>query len=195
MSLRLIPSLENSPLLVARCKQPAGQWILLAVFTLLLILLSSQWLAIAAFLALTTAFPGHRPQVVSAAGIAIAIAQPNWLDLPFLERVAAQEGLYRLPHVVVRLVGAAGFLLLAGIAALAFRFPRSRISRRPVLAAVLCFFALVGAVSMAPLTGWNRVAAWIAVLAITRMLWFFCYTLADRDSRNRDPVPLDTGLW
>ena len=195
MNFRLIPSLETSPVFVARCKQPSGQWMLLAAFTLLLTLLSSQWPAIAAFLALTTAFPGHRRQVVSAAGILIAVAYANWLDLAFLERIAAQEGLAHLPQFEVRLVVAAIFVLLAGLAVLAFRFPRSLISRRPVLAALIYFFALVAAVSMAPLTGWSRVAAWIAVLAIARMFWFFCYTLTDRDSRNRDSVPLHAGLW
>jgi D-alanyl-lipoteichoic acid acyltransferase DltB (MBOAT superfamily) len=160
-----------------------------------LTLLSSQWLAIAAFLAFTTAFPGHRRRVVSAAGIVIAIALPNWLDLPFLERVAAREGLAHLPQIVVSLVIAAVFVALAGLAALAFRFPRSLASRRPVFTTILCFFALVAAVSMSPLTGWNRVAAWIAVLTISRMLWFFCYTLTDRNSSNRDSIPLQAGLW
>jgi hypothetical protein len=27
------------------------------------------------------------------------------------------------------------------------------------------------------------------------MLWFFCYTLTDRNSRDREPVPLQAGLW
>ncbi|HKW98062.1 MAG TPA: hypothetical protein VJN43_10020 [Bryobacteraceae bacterium] len=195
MRVRLIPDLENSPLLVARCKRPAGQWVLLALFGLLLALLNSQWLAIAAFLALTTAFPGYRRQVVSAAGVAIALVLPNWLDLPFLERIVAQEGLTHLSQFVVRLVVAAVLVLLTGIATLAFHFPKNPVSRRPVLTAVLCFFAFVVAVSTAPLTGWSRVAAWIVVLAIARMLWFFCYTLADRDARNRDSVSLNAGLW
>jgi hypothetical protein len=195
MNVRLIPSVENSPQMVARCKRPAGQWVLLAAFMLLLSFLTSQWPTIGAFLALATAFPGHRRGVVSAAGILIALAYPNWLDLPFLDRLASQQGIAHLPQFVVRLVVAASFALLAGLAALAYRFPRSLVARRPVLAAVLSFFALVAAVSMAPLTGWSRVATWILVLAITRMLWFFCYTLTDRDSRNRDSVPLQAGLW
>ena len=193
--IRLIPSLEQSPRLVAGCKRPAGQWALLTVFALLLTLFSSQWPAIAAFLALTTAFPRHRRRVVSVCGIVLALALPGWLDLPFLGRLAAQEGLAHLPEFLIRLVIAAVFLLLAGLAALAFRFPRRLVARRPVMAAVLSFCALLAAVSMAPLTGWGRVAAWTAVLAIGRMLWFFCYTLTDRDSRDRDSVPLQAGLW
>jgi len=195
MSIRLIPSLENYPPLVARCKQPAGQWLLVALFTLLLVLLSSQWLAMAAFLALTTAFAEHRRIVVSAVSVVIAIANPNWLDLPFLERLAAQEGIVHLPPVVVRLVVAAVFVLLAGFAALVFRFPRSLAARRPVIATVSCFVALIAAVSMAPFTGRSRVTVWIALVVIARMLWFFCYTLADRDSRDRDAVPKQAGLW
>jgi hypothetical protein len=150
---------------------------------------------IGAFLVFATAFPRHRRTVVSAAGILIAIAQPNWLDLPFLDHLAAQQGIAHLPQFVLGLVVAAAFALLAGLAALVFRFPKSRVSRRPVLAVILAFFALVAVVSLAPLTGWSRVVAWILVLALTRMLWFFCYTLADRDSRNRDSVPLQIGLW
>ena len=195
MSFRLIPSLETSPAFVAHCQRPAGQWALLAGFTLVLTLLSAEWLLIGAFLALATAFPEYRRRVVSASGIAIAVARPNWLDIPFLERVAAQEGLPHLPPFVIQLVIAAVFPLLAGLAALAFRFPRSPIARRPVIAAVLSFWALAVGVSMAPLSGWARVAAWTALLAVARMLWFFCYTLTDRDSRGRDPVALQAGCW
>ena len=194
MNVRLIPALENSPL-VAHCKRPAGQWMLVAAFTLLLSLFVTQWLTIGAFLALTTAFPSHRRGVVSAAGILIALAYPNWLDTPFLGRLAAQQGIAHLPQFAIRLVVAASFALLAGLAALAYRFPRSLLARRPVLAAVLSFLALAAAASMAPLTGWGRVAIWILVLAIARMLWFFCYTLTDRDSPKRDSVPLQAGLW
>ena len=195
MRIRLIPRVENSPQLVARCKRPLGQCVLLAVFTLLLSTLAGQWLAIAAFLALATAFPSYRRSVVSVAGILIAVANPAWLDLPFIHRLSAQEGLGHLPQFVVRLVITAAFVLLAALAALAFRFPRSMAARRPVLAAVLSFCALVAAVSLAPLTGWSRVALWILVLAIARMLWFFCYTLTDRESRTRDSVALQAGLW
>jgi len=196
MNVRLIPSLEKDPILLAHCKRAAGQWALLAVFSLLLIVFGREWLAVAAFLALTTAFPSHRRRVISAFSILVALALPNWLDLPFLDHVAAQEGLANVPGFVIRLVVAAVFVLLAGLAALAFRFPRQLATRRPVLATILCFCALVAAVSLAPLAGWSRVAAWIAVLAIARMLWFFCYTLADRGSGNhRDSVPLQAGLW
>ena len=196
MNVRVIPSMEQDPLLVARCQRPAGRWALLAVFSLLLTVFGREWLAVAAFLAFTTAFASHRRLVVSAFGILVALALPNWLDLPFLEGIAAQEGLAHLPRLMIRLIVAAVFILLAALAALAFRFPRHLIARRPVLATILSFCALVAAVSMAPLTGWSRVAAWVGVLAITRMLWFFCYTLADRESRNhRDSVPLQAGLW
>jgi hypothetical protein len=195
MSFRAIPRLENHPQLVARCQGLAGQCAMLGVFALLLSLLNRQWMAIGAFLALVTAFPSQRRRVLSAAGILIAIAHPDWLDLPFLERLAAQQGMGHLPQFLVRLVVAAAFILLAGLATLAFGFPRSLAARRPVLAAVLSFCALAVAVSLAPLAGWSRVALWILVLAITRMLWFFCYTLTDRESRNRDSVPLQAGLW
>ncbi len=195
MNVRLIPRAENSPQLVGLCKRPAGRWVLLGAFTVPLSLVTSHWLTIGAFLALATAFPQHRRRAVSVAGILIAIAHPDWLDLPFVVRLAAQQGITDLPGFVVRLVVAAAFVLLAGLAALAFRFPRSRVSRRPVLAAVFSFFALVTAMSLAPLTGWGRVVMWILVLAITRMLWFFCYTLTDRDARDRDSVPLQAGLW
>jgi D-alanyl-lipoteichoic acid acyltransferase DltB (MBOAT superfamily) len=193
MSLRLIPSLETSPLLVARCQRTEGRWLLLAVFTALLTLTGSQWIPIAAFLTVTTAFPCWRRGVVSAFGILIAVARPNWLDLPFLERVANQEGLTHLPLFLVRAVVVAVFVLLAGLAALAFRFPGRVVARRPVLAATVSFAALAAVVSIAPLTGWSRVAAWIGVLAISHMLWFFCYTLTDRNSG--DPVSLQAGLW
>lgn len=195
MNVRLIPSLEQFPPVVASCKRPAGRWALLAVFTLLLTLSTSQWPAIAVFLAFTTTFPRHRRQVVSAFTILIAVAIPNWLDLPFLERVATQEGMAHLPHFLIRLVVTAVLMLLAGLAALAFRFPRRLVARRPVLTAVLSFCALLAAVSMAPLAGWGRVAAWTTIMAVARMLWFFCYTLTDRNSRDRDSVSLQAGLW
>jgi hypothetical protein len=195
VSFRLIPSLEKSPAFVARCKRPAGQWALLAAFTFLSSLLNQQWLLIGAFLALTTAFPEDRRRVVSACGIAIAVAVPNWLDLPFLDRVAAQEGLPHLHPATIAPVVAAVLLLLAALAAVAFRFPRGLVARRPVIAAVLSYCSLAAVVSMAPLTGRTRVAAWIAVLAMSRMLWFFCYTLTDRESRDRDSVALQAGRW
>ena len=195
MTLRLIPKMEQSPLLVARCQRPAVRWALLAAFVALWTLFSDQWPAMAGFLALTTAFPGHRRRIVSACGIAIALALPDWLDLGFLDRVAAREGLSHVPRLLVCGMIAAIFLALSVLAAMAFRYPKRGLARRPILASVAGFCALSAAVSIAPITGWLRVAAWIAVLAIGRMLWFFCYTLADRDARNRDAVPLQTGLW
>ena len=119
MSVRLIPSLEKDPLLVARCQRPAGRWALLAVFSLLLTVFGREWLAVAAFLAFTTAFASHRRLVVSTFGILVALALPNWLDLPFLEGIAAQEGLAHLPRLMIRLIVASVFILLAALAALA----------------------------------------------------------------------------
>ena len=195
MSFRLIPSIEKSPMLLARCQRVEGRWALLAMFTLLLTLLSSQWVPIAAFLAATTAFPPWRRGLVSAFGILIAVARPNWLDLPFLERLANQEGLTHVPLFVVRLVVIGVFVLLFGLAALAFRFPGRLVARRPVLTTILSFGAVAVVVSITPLTGWCRVIAWIATAAIARMLWFFCYSLTDRNSRDRDSLPLQAGLW
>lgn len=168
---------------------------MLAAFILLLSLLNGEWLLIGAFLALTTALPEDRRRVVSACGIAIVLARPNWLDIPFLDRIAAQEGLPHLSPAAISLVVAAVFLLLASLAALAFRFPRGLVARRPVVAAVLSYCSFAAVVSMAPLKGWTRVAGWIAVLALARLLWFFCYTLTDRESRDRDSVALQAGRW
>jgi len=195
VSFRLIPSLEKSPAFVALSKRPAGQWALLAAFTLLLSPLNQEWLLIGAFLALTTAFPEDRRRVVSACGVAIALARPNWLDIPLLNRIAAQERLPQLHPAILAPVIAAVFLLLAALAALAFRYPRALVARRPVIAAVLSYGSLAVVVSKAPLTGWTRVAAWIVVLTMARMLWFFCYTLTDRESRDRDSVALQAGRW
>jgi hypothetical protein len=195
VSFRLIPSLEKSPAFVALSKRPAGQWALLAAFILLLSLLNEAWFLIGAFLALTTAFPEDRRRVVSACGIAIAVALPNWLDIPFLNRVASQEGLPHLHPATIALVVTAVFLLLSAFAVLAFRFPGGLVARRPIIAAVLSYSSLAVVVSITPLTGWTRVVVWIAVLAMGRMLWFFCYTLTDRDSRDRDSVALQAGRW
>ena len=192
---RVLPSLERDSWLVAKCKQPVGQLILLAVFTLLLSLFTTEYLPIAVFLALTIAFPGHRRAVVSLAGIVMAVAVPNWLDISFLQRIAAQEGLSHLPLITIRLVVASVFLLLSALAALAFRFPRRFPARRPIFTSILCFCAFAVLVSSTPLFGRTRIAAWIGVLAVAHMLWFFCYTLTDRDSRGRDSLPLQTGLW
>ncbi|MGO4880605.1 MAG: hypothetical protein ACLP59_07265 [Bryobacteraceae bacterium] len=192
---KLIPSLEKFPRLVAQCQRPAGKLALLAVFAAPLIALTSDWPAILVFLALTSAFPRHRRSVVSICGIVIAIALPNWLELSFLDRIAGHEGLATIPPFLIRLVVAAVFILLAGLAALAFRYPRRLFSRRPLLTAMLSFAVLAAVVSTAPLAGWSRVAAWIALLAIGHMLWFFCYSLTDRDSRQRDSLPLQAGLW
>jgi hypothetical protein len=194
MNFRLIPEAEKSPQLIASCKRPVGRWVLVAAFTVLSSLLTSNWLTLGVFLGLATALPGYRRSVLSAAGILIAVAHPNWLDLGFVGRLAAQQGLAHLPDVFICLVVAGAFGLLAALAALVFRVPR-RLSRHPVMAAIISVFLLITAASLAPLIGWSRVAIWILALAITRMLWFFCYTLSDRDSRNRDSVPLQAGLW
>jgi hypothetical protein len=186
MNVRLIPSLEKDPILLAHCKRPAGQWVL---WRSALRVGREGWQS--PHLALTTAFTTGAWIRLQHRG---RRALPSWVDLPFLEHVAAQEGLANVPGFVIRLVVAAVFVLLAGLAALAFRFPRQLVTRRPVLATILCFCALVAAVSLAPLTGWSRVAAWIAVLAIARMLWFIRRS-PPGSGNHRDSVPLQAGLW
>ena len=77
MNLRLIPSLEKSPVFVAHAQRPAGRWLLLATFGLLLWPLNSAWPVILGFLVLTTALPRHRRWIVSGCGIVAAVLLPN----------------------------------------------------------------------------------------------------------------------
>ena len=164
MSLRLIPRLEELPQVVAQSMQPAGRWIVFAAFTPLLIPLNRIWFGVAAAVALTIVFPKHRYAIVSIAGIALPVAM--------------------LP------MSGAAYVVPAGLAALALRFPQSLLARYPVRTAVIGYLALLATISATPLDGWAKAAAWTLALALGRMLWFFCYNLVDRERS-----PLQAGFW
>jgi hypothetical protein len=195
MPLRIIPALDEDPRIVASCSRPLGRWTLLAIFVCVLALFSQQWPWIGLWLALTTALPAYRRNIMSLLGVLFAVTRPIWLNDSLIQLISGQEGLAYLPQSIISLVVLGVFLFLSALATLAFRFPTDRIARRPVITSVLALSALVVTVSIAPLHRTSRVVAWIVVLALARMLWFFCYTLADRNSRDRDAVPQQTGLW
>ena len=195
MSFRIVPVLDKDPQILASCSKPLGRWTLLICFVGFLPLFTDQWPWIAVCLTLTNAFPLHRRGIISLLGALFAITRPMWLVFGQIQLVSAQEGLTHLPERIVPATVLGVFLLLGALASLAFRFPTNWLTRRPVAVAVLALSALVIAVTVAPLHGAGRVVAWIAILALARMLWFFCYTLSDRNSRDRDGIPLQAGLW
>lgn len=192
MTFRLIPPLEKDRRLVEICQKPVGCLGLLLIFTGLLAILDRDWLLLSAFLVVVTFFPRHRYSVLA---VAFAVVQPLWLDPQFLFRMSPGHfGAYSF-LAMLGIVTAGVYAALAVCAALAFRFPKSPAAKHVVTSGLVVFFILASVATVLQRGGWTRFLVWVVIIAFAHLFWFFCYTIADRTSQNRDPISKQVGLW
>jgi hypothetical protein len=196
--MRLVPALERRPGLVAFVATLRGRLVLLAAFTALLVLARFPWpYHAAAILAATSLLPRRRRLVLTIGVLAWTAVHPVLDRTALLLLVARQEGVAGTLDVfrTHQLVLLATIALLGVVAAVAFRWHRSRLARRPILLLHLACGTLLLWASCAPLAGTARVVAWAFAATLCGYLWYFGYTLLDRHAADRDPVLLQVGTW
>lgn len=66
---------------------------------------------------------------------------------------------------------------------------------RPILLLGMCYAVLLLGACYAPVAPAGHVYLWTAVLLLGSYFWFIGYTLLDRNSRDRDPLALQMGVW
>jgi hypothetical protein len=192
---RLIPSFETQPELVRLAQTVSGRIALLAVFALLLSLQCHTWFSLCAFLAPMAFLPKYRRVLVTCGTLYWLLFHNVWSEwgLPrsVAVRVGAQVDFAWLMPVAVGALLAFG----AGYCWMVTRWRTARLLRRPILLLGSCYSALLLGACYAPVTPAGRVYLWTAVIMLGSYFWFIGYTLLNRNSRDRDSLPLQMGLW
>ncbi len=195
--MRIIPRIDRDPRIVAFVQTPAGKAAALAVFAALLATMRfPEFFEILAVLGLIMLFPSRRRTLLSLSVVYWIIAHPIWNRTDIVGDAIKQEGLgtlnasfvYRVVLLVMLALFTVGLRIIN-------RGGSSLLVRRPLLTLYLSYTALVLCTSLAPLSGLWRVVAWAFVAAGAGYLWCFSYALLDRNSPDRDPVPLQVGTF
>jgi hypothetical protein len=173
----------------------AGRLVAVGVFTAMMFALKMPlWLHAGVVLALTSAFPAYRRQVIALAAIVWIFLEPP-INETLMATLAPQHGAsawlaYWPMGVVIAWTIAWAYLLMLR------RFPQSPIARRPILSLLFLFGTMLIVVSMAPLSGPAWFFAVTATMAFSQYLWFFAYTIVENASAKK---PLDAknqfGAW
>lgn len=195
MNFRLIPSLDRNPRFVQQAGTPAGKISTLFLFALPLWLLTDHWREIVLVLLVLTFLPQFRRQILTLISPILLVMVPAWMPMDSLSRLAAKEGVSFNVSLLVRISCAVVLVCLALTARAVYRNPKAWWLRRPLVAWHGIFFALVGSACMLPLSGMVRVVAWAFIFTVSGYFWYFCFTLTDRMSKDRDPWTLQIGTW
>lgn len=172
-----------------------GKLALLAVFAVMYSLESQQWLAMCAFILPIAFLPKYRRALVACGTVYWLLFHNSWCDWTMVRTIAAREGA-RVNFALLIPVAVATFLAFAaGFCWTVSRWRAARLMRRPILLLGLCYSALLLGACYLPVTPAWRVYLWTAILLLGTYFWFIGYTLLDRNSRDRDRLPLQMGAW
>ena len=183
--MRLIPRIETWPWCLRIAQTVPGRLGILLLFALGLSIRRDHAFALV-FVAGVVAFVPKRRWLmllIGTLGWTFTYLWPT-LDWAAVRAVARQAGivldLETLAPISVVLALLCGTLVVS----LAFRFRRSAFFRRPILALLVGYFAGLAVLSYAPMPGQIRLQGWAFMSAFGAYLWFVCYALTDRNSRD-----------
>ena len=184
--MRLIPRIETWPWCLRIAQTVPGRLGILLLFALGLSIRRDHAFALV-FVAGVVAFVPKRRWLmllIGTLGWTFTYLWPT-LEWAAVRAVARQAGivldLKTLAPISVVLALLCGTLVVS----LAFRFRRSAFFRRPILALLVGYFAGLAVLSYAPMPGQIRLQGWAFMSAFGAYLWFVCYALTDRNSRDR----------
>ena len=170
--VRLIPSIERYPRVVAFSQTPAGKLAIVGAFALgwaLFLPQPADWMVVTLSVGLITFMPKLRWKLVAFGTLALTVVQPG------------------APYLLAAVLF--GILLFW----CAKRWPRSLLGRRPVATLLSGFSALFLACCAIPRESASFWPAWAAVGVLSKYVWFIGYALMDRTASLRKDLALETG--
>jgi hypothetical protein len=136
--------------------------------------------------------PRYRRPLVSLATLYLVWVQGvlQWRIYPLAAHMRAYfvEAYWYVPVLMV-------VAMVAGLLALARRFPSSRLMRRPVRNLLLAYLGILLLASYAPRSPWVTLGLWLLVAILGKLLWFLAYSLHDAKRGDRTPFRLQLGHY
>ena len=196
--MKIIPQIDTYPRLVTFCATPCGRVALLGTFAAALwIDRVRPWPELTVLAGVLSFLPKYRPILVSLAALYWLFVHNDWIYWDFVQRMAAAEG-QRRDWVLYLWAGSLLTAIFCGVA-LFFRYVRGRggsfLARRPVLALVSGYVAILVAAGILPLHGATRTLLWTFIALLAPYLWFFAYALQDAASKTADTFTLQLGTF
>ena len=192
---RLIPAFETQPEIVRLAQTVPGKLALLAIFAAILRLQCPSWLGLCAILVPITFLPKYRRVLVACGTLYWLAFHNSWCEWSMLRKVSEREGAAVDFAILVPVAVVALLAFGAAFCWMAFHWRTARLMRRPIILLGICYAVVLLGACYAPVTHTGRVYLWTAVTMLGSYFWFIGYTLLDRNSRDRDPLPLQMGVW
>jgi len=192
---RLIPPFETKPEIVRLAQTVPGKLALLAIFAAMYSLQSENWLGMCAIILPITFLPKYRRALIVCGTLYWLAFHNSWCDWTMVRKVSEREG--ALVNFALLMPIATGALLAFGAVFcwMVSHWRTAKLMRRPILLLGLCYAVVLLGACYAPVTHAGRVYLWTAVTMLGSYFWFIGYTLLDRNSKDRDPLPLQMGVW
>jgi hypothetical protein len=183
--IRIIPAIDQSPVLVQLAQHAGGKVLLLAVFAFGLYLHGSRsWQELVLILAAMSFWPQFRRPLLTAATIYWLLSQHTRLKWGLLGHVFKQQDLamttswlaYWLSLVVTTILFCAMYYYLV---------KRSRgtwLYRRPVATLLVGYITLLTIASYAPLPATQQAYLWGFLIILGHYIWYLAYSLQDRNA-------------
>ncbi len=183
---RIIPAIDQSPMMVQLAQRAGGKVLLLAVFAFGLYLHGSRWWPeLVLILAAMSFLPQFRRPLLTAATIYWLLSQHTRLKWGFLGHVFKEQGLgtttgwpaYWLSLVVATILFCAVYYYLVK------RSPGTWLYRRPVAILLAGYTILLTIASYAPLSAIQQAYLWGFLVILGHYIWFLAYSLQDRNAK------------
>jgi len=183
--IRIIPALDQSPVLVQLAQHTVGKMLLLAVFALGLHLHGSRWWwELVLLLAAMSFWPQFRRPLLTAGTIYWLLRQHTRLKWDHLKHLFDGQELaittswasYCLSLIITTILFCAVYYYLVK------RSPGSWLYRRPVATLLAGYILLLTFASYAPLSAIQRVYLWGFLIMLGHYIWYLAYSLQDRNA-------------
>jgi hypothetical protein len=183
--IRIIPAIDQSPMLLQLARHAGGKVLLLAVFAFGLYLHGSRWWPeLVLILAAMTYWPQFRRPLLTAATLYWLFSQHINLKWGLLRRVFDGQGLatttswstYWLSLVVTTIVFSAMYYYLVR------KSRGSWLYRRPVATLLAGYIVCLTIASYAPLSATLQAWLWGFLIILGHYIWYLAYSLHDRNA-------------
>ncbi len=191
-AFRLIPPLETYPRIVAFAQTVPGKILLLTLFAAGLSVRSDSWLQLSAFLAAMTFLPQFRSILLVIATL-VSLYLAGWpnVEVPwFIRHQHYSAASLHKPLVM------AAVLLFFTVYYTAVRQNKDRwYAKRPVRNLLIFYILLLLLATNLPYPGPHDLYLWAFLVVLGKYIWFFNYTLLDRQHAETPNLALQTGHY